>query len=87
MCVAFFFTVYLYSSYATRSRSVLSDAIPESYRLFDLYEGAQVKPGCKSMAYSLTLRHKDRTLETEEVDKTMKKILNGLEELNIELRS
>ncbi len=59
----------------------------ESYRLFDLYEGAQVKPGCKSMAYSLTFRHKDRTLETEEVDKTMKKILNGLEELNIELRS
>ena len=59
----------------------------ESYRLFDLYEGAQVKTGCKSMAYSLTFRHKDRTLETEEVDKTMKKILNGLESLNIELRS
>ena len=59
----------------------------ESYRLFDLYEGAQVKPGCKSMAYSLTFRHKDRTLETEEVDKAMKKILNGLEALNIELRS
>ena len=39
------------------------------------------------MAYSLTFRHKDHTLETEEVDKTMKKILNGLEELNIELRS
>ena len=33
LCVAFFFTVHLYSSYATRSRSVLSDAIPESYRL------------------------------------------------------
>ena len=59
----------------------------ESYRLFDLYEGAQVKPGCKSMAYSLTFRHKDRTLETGEVDKAMKKILNGLEALNIELRS
>ncbi len=59
----------------------------ESYRLFDLYEGVQVKPGCKSMAYSLTFRHKDRTLETEEVDKAMKKILNGLEALDIELRS
>ena len=59
----------------------------ESYRLFDLYEGVQVKPGCKSMAYNLTFRHKDRTLETEEVDKAMKKILNGLEGLNIELRS
>ena len=59
----------------------------ESYHLFDLYEGAQVKEGCKSMAYSLTFRHKDRTLETEEVDKVMKKILNGLEALGIELRS
>ena len=35
--VAFFFTVHLYSSYATRSRSVLSDAIPESYRLSFAY--------------------------------------------------
>ncbi len=59
----------------------------ESYHLFDLYEGAQVKEGCKSMAYNLTFRHKDRTLETEEVDKAMKKVLNGLQELNIELRS
>ena len=59
----------------------------ESYHLFDLYEGAQVKQGCKSMAYNLTFRHKDKTLETEEVDKAMKKILNGLQELNIELRS
>ena len=59
----------------------------ESYRLFDIYEGLQVKPGCKSMAYSLTFRRKDRTLETEEVEKTMKKILNGLEGLGIELRS
>lgn len=59
----------------------------ESYRLFDIYEGLQVKPGCKSMAYSLTFRRKDRTLETEEVEKAMKKILNGLEALGIELRS
>ena len=59
----------------------------ESYHLFDLYEGAQVKPGCKSMAYNLTFRRKDKTLETAEVDKAMKKILNGLQELNIELRS
>ena len=61
--------------------------ILESYRLFDIYEGVQVKAGCKSMAYSLTFRRQDRTLETEEVEKAMKKILNGLEEMGIELRS
>lgn len=59
----------------------------ESYHLFDIYEGEQVREGCKSMAYSMTFRHKDRTLETEEVDKAMKKILNGLEGLGIELRA
>lgn len=61
--------------------------ILESYRLFDVYEGVQVKIGCKSMAYSLTFRCKDRTLETEEVDKVMKKIVLGLQEMGIELRS
>ncbi|HCW23174.1 MAG TPA: phenylalanine--tRNA ligase subunit beta [Lachnospiraceae bacterium] len=61
--------------------------ILESYRLFDIYEGAQVGLGFKSMAYSLTFRHKDRTLEAEEVDKAMKKILNGLKDLGIELRA
>ncbi len=59
----------------------------ESFNLFDIYEGEQVKAGCKSMAYSLTFRNKERTLEAEEVDKAMKKILNGLEGLNIELRA
>lgn len=61
--------------------------ILESYSLFDIYEGAQVKEGCKSMAYNLTFRNKERTLAADEVDKAMKKILNGLEGLGIELRA
>jgi phenylalanyl-tRNA synthetase beta chain len=39
------------------------------------------------MAYSLSFRDKEKTLEDEEVAAAMKKILNGLESLNIELRS
>ncbi|MBQ9991714.1 MAG: phenylalanine--tRNA ligase subunit beta [Lachnospiraceae bacterium] len=58
----------------------------ESYALFDIYEGAQIKPGFKSMAYSLAFRAKDRTLEEQDVTATMKKILNGLEGMGIELR-
>ncbi len=61
--------------------------ILEHYELFDIYEGAQIKEGFKSMAYSLTFRSKDRTLAAEEVDKAMKKVLNGLEGLGIELRA
>ncbi len=59
----------------------------EDYRLFDLYEGKQIQEGYKSMAYSVTLRAKDRTLEEKDVTAVMKKILHGLEELGIKLRS
>ena len=50
------------------------------------YEGAQIKEGYKSIAYSIVFRAKDRTLEESDVTKAMKKILNGLESMGIELR-
>lgn len=59
----------------------------ESYELFDIYEGSQIKEGYKSVAYSVTFRAKDRTLEENDVASAMKKILNGLEGMGIELRS
>ncbi len=58
----------------------------ESYSLFDLYEGAQIKSGFKSVAYSITFRAKDRTLEESDISKAMDKILAGLEAMGIELR-
>lgn len=61
--------------------------ILEDYQLFDIYEGNQIKEGFKSMAYSITFRAKDRTLEEADVSSAMKKILNGLEGMGIELRS
>ena len=60
--------------------------ILESYSLFDIYEGTQIKEGYKSIAYTLTFRAKDKTLEDVEITAAMKKILNGLEQLGIELR-
>ncbi len=61
--------------------------ILESYSLFDIYEGAQIREGYKSMAYTLVFRAKDRTLEEADVAAAMKKILNGLQGLGIELRA
>ena len=61
--------------------------ILESYQLFDIYEGSQIKDGYKSMAYSVVFRHSDKTLEESEITAAMKKILNGLTGLGIELRS
>ncbi len=58
----------------------------ESCELFDIYEGEQIRPGFKSVAYSVTFRAKDRTLEENDVNAVMKKILNGLEQMGIELR-
>ncbi len=60
--------------------------ILESCHLFDIYEGAQIKEGYKSVAYSITFRAKDRTLEENDITAAMKKILNGLESMGIELR-
>ena len=61
--------------------------ILESFKLFDVYLGKQVGEGLKSVAYSLKFRASDRTLTDEEVAKTMKKIIDGLQRnLNATLR-
>lgn len=60
--------------------------ILEKYQLFDIYEGSQIKEGFKSLAYTLTFRANDRTLEEADITSVMKKIMNGLEGLGIELR-
>jgi phenylalanyl-tRNA synthetase beta chain len=58
----------------------------ESYALFDIYEGDQIERGFKSVAYSLTFRSKEKTLEEAEINGAMNKILNGLEGMGIQLR-
>ena len=58
----------------------------ESYHLFDLYEGSQIAEGKKSVAYSITFRAQDRTLEDKDVNEIMEKILGELKSMGIELR-
>ena len=58
----------------------------ESYALFDIYEGSQIKDGYKSVAYSIVFRAKDKTLEDAEVTEAMGRILKALEGMGIELR-
>jgi phenylalanyl-tRNA synthetase beta chain len=58
----------------------------ENYHLFDIYEGSQIKEGHKSVAYSISFRAKDRTLEDKDVNEVMAKILKNLEKMDIELR-
>ena len=50
----------------------------ESVKLFDIYQGAQIGEGKKSMAFNLIFVAEDRTLNVEEVDNMIKKILKSL---------
>ncbi|ATW23929.1 phenylalanine--tRNA ligase subunit beta [Candidatus Formimonas warabiya] len=55
--------------------------------LFDVYKGAQIPEGCKSLAYSLTFQANDRTLTDEEVSKVFGRIKEKLSlKFGVELR-
>ena len=58
----------------------------ESFELFDIYEGEQVGEGFKSIAYNLSFGSKDHSLTDDEVEAVIKKIINGLNGIGIELR-
>ncbi len=61
--------------------------ILEDCKLFDIYEGAQLGEGKKSVAYSITFRGADRTLTDEDVNPITENILKELEaKLNAQLR-
>ncbi len=56
--------------------------------LFDVYEGAQVGSGKKSLAYALTYQADDRTLDAEDAAQIRARIVRRLEyELDARLRS
>ncbi len=59
----------------------------EKVSLFDIYQGAQIGEGKKSMAFNLIFVAEDRTLNVEEIDQTIKNILVALKDkLGAELR-
>lgn len=59
----------------------------ESIALFDVYEGAQVEKGMKSVAFSLRLRSAERTLTDEDADSAVKNAIKALEKIGVSLRS
>ena len=48
--------------------------------LFDVYEGSQLPPGKKSLAYHLTFQAPDRTLTDGDVSKQRGRLLKLLEQ-------
>ena len=57
----------------------LGGRLVEEVRFFDLYRGAQIPPGHKGLAYSISYRAKNRTLKDEEIKKLQQRISSGLE--------
>ena len=63
--------------------SCIRDAAGENLtdlKLFDVYQGKGIDPLSKSMAVGLTWQHPSRTLNDDEVNGAMQKILTSLEE-------
>ncbi len=52
----------------------------ESFQLFDVYQGDQIGKGLKSVAYSMTFRHSERTLKDSEVEKVVQDLVKELKE-------
>lgn len=65
-----------------RAKSLL-----ENCELFDIYEGANLKDGTKSLAYKINFRNKERTLEEKEIASIMEKIFKDLEKIEVYLRA
>lgn len=60
--------------------------ILEKVTLFDVYKGKQIADGKKSISYSIVMRSHDGTLNDEQADNAMKKVLKALSEIGAELR-
>jgi phenylalanyl-tRNA synthetase beta chain len=54
-------------------------SLVESVELFDVYEGEQIPPGTKSLAYAIVFRSPERTLTEAEIDSLQKNMENALE--------
>ena len=59
----------------------------ESVKLFDVYQGAQIEKGKKSVAYALSFRSAQGTLTDPEIDGAFQKIFKNLREKGCILRA
>jgi phenylalanyl-tRNA synthetase beta chain len=77
-------------SYAELEGTIRSTAGPtlENLRLVDQYQGAQVPPGHRSLAFHMLFRDPERTLTAEEVAETVARIVAALtDRFGAELRA
>ena len=71
---------------AAASCAVAGPTLLESVKLFDLYSGKGIPEGFRSMAFSLTYRAFDRTLNDEEIDKVHNSVRDALTKTGYNMR-
>ena len=50
-------------------------------RIFDVYQGDNIAPGKKSIAFNVTLEPKDKTLSDSDIEEVSKKIISKVQEI------
>jgi phenylalanyl-tRNA synthetase beta chain len=66
----------------------IAGALAERVELFDVYQGNQVPEGMRSLAFSLSYRSKERTLNDDEVNQIQDRLLKTLKtEFGAEVRT
>ena len=55
-------------------------SLAETIEVFDVYTGAQIGQGRKSIAVAIVYRAQDRSLSSEEIDQLQQKIVSGLKQ-------
>jgi len=50
-------------------------------RIFDVYQGDNIAPGKKSIAFNVTLEPKDKTLSDSDIENVSKKIISTVQEI------
>ena len=51
----------------------------KTVKIFDVYQGENIEPGKKSIAFSVTFEPKDKTLNDEDIEKVSKNIINTVQ--------
>jgi len=52
----------------------------KNVRIFDVYQGNNIAPGKKSIAFNVTLEPKDKTLSDNDIEEVSKKIILTVQE-------
>ncbi len=85
--LAFIFDKKIIAKDVVKAMKKVNEDLIESVTLFDVYEGSNLPEAKKSMAFSVRLRAKEKTLKTEEVQLLRAHLISTVEkEFQAQLR-